>query len=280
MSEKNLDITGVNVRLYSPEIKEGLSPVILYFPGFAFIDNRAKLQEQNCKNLVVNTGCSVINVSGRCAPENPFPAALEDGFKVLNWVASEQGQDLGLDKDNIILCGFSAGGNLAAVLAHRALKAGINIKLQVLLAAWLDLTMSSPLYKEFNRWCGMDIDFLKWAKKMYLSKLPEGKNDSDTDISPLFRPIEDLRGMARALIMVGEFDPLKDENKKYSENLNAAQVETKFILLEKKIHEIFSAARESLTEGTPLQNPLLEVYEEIKDSIKPLAEKMQGRVFV
>src|SRR3990167_4891014 len=102
---ENTQINHVNVRAYINQ-SEGLLPCILYFTGSGFVYSNLEWQKRNCIDLARTTGFIVINVQERCAPEHPFPMNLIDAFTVLKWIA-EHGQEMGIDKNNISLCGFS-----------------------------------------------------------------------------------------------------------------------------------------------------------------------------
>jgi acetyl esterase len=176
-------------------------------------------------------------VQERCAPENPFPANLIDAFSVLKWIA-EHGEEMGIDKNNISLCGFSSGGNVAAVLSRWARDEKIEIRCQVLISPWLDLMHEYLSYNEFGQNFGLQREVLKWMVKQYI---PEGVLLTNPDVSPLYQ--KDFSGLAPASIIVGECEPFYDESEIYASLLNNAGVKTEFHSLPGQIHEVTGCNR-------------------------------------
>ncbi len=225
------NINGVNVRCYSNQ-KGGFSPCVLYFTGCGFVYTNLEWQKRNCMDLARSTGFTVINVQERCAPEHRFPTNLLDAFNVLKWIA-EYGEEIGIDKSNISLCGFSSGGNVATVLARWARDENIRIKHQVLISPWLDLMHEYLSYYEFADNYGLQREVLKWMMKQYI---PEGVLLNNPDVSPLYQT--DLSRLAPATIIVGECEPFYNESEIYAAKLNNAGVTAHFHSLQGQIHEV------------------------------------------
>src|SRR5207237_9709507 len=116
------------------------------FPGCGFVVGDLACYDALCRTLANESGCRVISVDYRLAPEHPFPAAVEDGFATLQWL-EDYATELCVDANNIAVAGDSAGGNLAAVMCQKA-KANSgspNICFQLLFyrALRLDVTVQS-----------------------------------------------------------------------------------------------------------------------------------------
>lgn len=233
---ENTKINGVNLRVYRPQ-SEALLPCILYFTGSGFVYSNLEWQKRNCLDLARTTGSIVINVQERCAPEHPFPANLLDSFCVLKWLA-ELGDQLGIKKNNISLCGFSSGGNVATVLARWSRDENIRIRHQVLISPWLDLMHEYMSYHAFGQNYGLQREVLKWMVKQYI---PEGVVLNNPDVSPLYET--DFSNLAPATIIVGECEPFYDESEIYAAKLNSAGVKAEFRPLMGQIHEVASCNR-------------------------------------
>jgi acetyl esterase len=171
-------------------------------------------------------------VNYRLAPEHPFPAALEDTWNALDWIAANADW-IGIDKDQIAIAGDSAGGNLAAVTAIAARDGSIAFKpqFQLLIYPGLDLTASQPSHAEFAEGYLLTRDLYAWYRQNYVGSFPD---PTDWHLSPLFA--EELRGVAPAIVLYAGFDPLRDEAVVYSARLLDAGVGVKPIFFPGMIH--------------------------------------------
>lgn len=255
---ENTTINEVNVRVYRHQ-SENLLPCVLYFTGSGFVYSNLEWQKRNCMDLARTTGFIVINVQERCAPEHPFPTNLIDAFSVLKWIA-EHGEEMGIDQNNISLCGFSSGGNVAAVLARWARDENIVIQRQVLISPWLDLMHEYLSYNEFGRDYGLQREVLKWMMKQYI---PEGVSLMNPDVSPLYHG--NFLGLAPATIIVGECEPFYDESEIYASKLMDAGVETEFHSLPGQIHEVSGCNRWRL--ATPDTDPIRLAAKQLRGSL-------------
>jgi acetyl esterase len=255
---ENRKIDHVNVRAYINQ-SEVLLPCVLYFTGSGFVYSNLEWQKRNCLDLAKSTGFIVINVQERCAPEHPFPTNLLDAFSVLKWI-SERGAEMGIDKNNISLCGFSSGGNVAAVLTRWARDENISIKHQVLISPWLDLMHEYMSYNEFGQDFGLQRETLKWMMKQYI---PETVPLTNPDVSPLYQT--DFSSLAPATIIVGECEPFYDESEIYAARLKNAGVKTEFHILPGQIHEVSGCNRWRLASSDA--DPIRLAAETLRSSI-------------
>ena len=211
---------GIPIRLYIPEGGEGLKPVIVYFHGGGFCTGSVDLVDPICRALANRTGYAVASVEYRLAPEHPYPAAPTDAYAATAWIAS-RGAHFGIDGNRIVVMGDSAGATLATVTAMTA-KDNENeprIVLQVLVYPALDLaTFDRPSYKENGEGYLLTTGMMDWFRSHYLSGEDEDQA-KEPYCSPL-RGVGSLSEMPPAIIVVGEYDPLRDEGEAYGELLN------------------------------------------------------------
>lgn len=210
-------------------------PVVLYIHGGGFVSSSYDTHDTITWGLAEATGALVISVHYRRAPENPYPAAPDDCFGVLKWVA-RHGDFLDADVGRIAVVGDSAGGCLAAALAIQVRdRGGPPLRLQALLYPGLDPIKNRPSHQR-----GLD-PMLTSAMMDYFwdAYLPGDRLTRD----PIATPIRATRlaDLPPAYIAVGEFDPLLDESTEYAQRLAEAGVPTEFRVVEKSIHGFLRA---------------------------------------
>jgi acetyl esterase len=226
-------------RQYWPALDDGL-PIVVYFHGGRFISGDLESHDSLCRQLAVASGCRVLAIDYRLAPEHRFPCAVEDASDAVRW-ALEQHVPFGV-------AGDSAGANLAAgaAIAHRA----SPLACQLLVYPMLDATCSSRSYIEFDSGYGPGGDDMKRGWREYL---PEGTDPRDPRASPLFAP--DLGRLAPACVMTAEYDTLRDEGEAYAERLAAAGTPVARRRYDGTIHGFFTmpgtlrVAREALEDA-------------------------------
>ena len=220
---KDFDIPGpagkVPVRLYVPHTEEPLliaAPILVYYHGGGFVAGDLESQDTLLRALANRAQCIVISVAYRLAPENPYPAANDDAWTALTWVA-DHASEIGVDPQRLAVGGDSAGGLLAAWVAQKAAKNGPRLRLQVLLYPNLDATTSRPSWKELGTGAYLvsHAQMIEW----YDAYLPQGINREAPEVSPLFAT--DLSGVAPAFIITADHDPLHDEGDEYAAKLKA-----------------------------------------------------------
>jgi acetyl esterase len=206
------------VRIYRPDEARD-RPVLLFFHGGGWVTCDLDSHDGYCRDLTMGARCVVVAVDYRLAPEHPYPAAVEDAYAALRWVASH-GRTHGWDERKVGVAGDSAGGNLAAVLTLLARdRGGPCIAVQVLLYPVTDHAESDS-YKRHGNGDFVTADAMRWYWKHYLGEA----DGSDPYASPL--RVISMRGLPPALVVVAEFDPLHDEGVAYARRLRAEGVET------------------------------------------------------
>jgi acetyl esterase/lipase len=176
-------------------------------------------------------------VGYRLAPEYPYPAAHDDAWAALTWVA-DHASEIGADPARLAVGGDSAGGLLAAWVAQRAKEHHLALRLQVLHYPNLDATTSSASWRELGT--GAYIVSHARMQERYDAYLPERIARTEPKVSPLFAT--DLAGLAPALIVTADHDPLRNEGDEYATRLKAANVPVDHTCWPGMIHGLASIA--------------------------------------
>lgn len=209
------------IRLHRPRGAEGTLPCLYAIHGGGYILGDRTMEDARLDAWCRRISCVGVSVEYRLAPEAPYPGALEDCYRGLQWV-HEQGPEIGVDRDRIGLVGTSAGGGLAAALALYVRDMDqIPILFQLLVYPMLDDRQITPSSRwEVPVWPPTANRF-GW--ECYLGDL-HGKKDIPTYAAPA--RADDLRGLPPAYVMVGTEDGFVDENIDYAQRLNRAGVVT------------------------------------------------------
>lgn len=213
------------VRVYtSREKASGARGLVLYCHGGGFVLGDLDTYDGVCRAICQESGCVVVSVDYRLAPEHPFPAAVEDCHEALAWVA-DHAAELGGDAQRIAVCGDSAGGNLAAVLALLAREKGPAIRYQVLLyPVTTAMPGDLPSHQTFGKGTILSLKAMRAFTGHYFGgsgRAPDFRG------APLLA--DDLSGLPPALILVGAYDALRDDGVTYAERLIEAGVETTLV---------------------------------------------------
>ncbi|HEV7526211.1 MAG TPA: alpha/beta hydrolase [Acidimicrobiia bacterium] len=228
------DADGVPIRVYRPSADRDL-PVIVYFHGGGWTIGSVEQFDLITRQIANATKAIVVSVDYRLAPEHPYPAPLDDCWRALTWVA-KNAASFGGDGSRLAVMGDSAGGNLAAVCALLARDAGgPEIAMQVLVYPAVDgASLDTESYRDNAKGYLLTIDDMNWFYACYTSG---GADPTDWRISPLRAP--DLRGVAPAVVVTAEFDPLRDEGDAYALRLAEAGVPVARYPYDGMIHAFF-----------------------------------------
>ncbi|GGH98191.1 alpha/beta hydrolase [Arthrobacter liuii] len=211
----------VPVRIYTPAEAESYG-LLVYFHGGAFFLGSLDTHDHVARSLAKETGCKVISVGYRLAPEAAFPGGLEDCYGVVRW-AAEQGRSLGWDGRILAIAGDSSGGTFAAAVAAKAHDDGFDrITHQILFYPSLDLDFDEDRYpsmRENAEGYGLETAGLRPFNAFYLES---GAEPTHPLVSPIKR--NDLSGLPAALVITAEHDPLRDEGELYGRRLYEAGV--------------------------------------------------------
>ncbi|MGI8552280.1 MAG: alpha/beta hydrolase [Dehalococcoidia bacterium] len=208
----------IPVRIYTPK-GTGPFPALVFFHGGGWVVGSVAGSDGTARLLANASGCVVVSVEYRLAPEHKYPAAADDAYAATKWVA-EQSEQIGIDPRRIAVGGVSAGGNLAAVVALMARdRGGPNLGFQLLIVPVTDRNFATASYIENAEGYGLTRDSMVWFWGHYLPGEEEAAH-------PYASPMQaaDLSGLPPAMVITAEFDPLRDEGEAYAARLRAAGV--------------------------------------------------------
>lgn len=223
----NADTT---VRVYAPE-GDGPFPVVVYYHGGGWVSGDLDMHDSTCRRIANRASTVVFNVDYRLAPEHPFPAAFDDGYAALVW-AHDHASEFGGDPTRLAVAGSSAGGNIAAAAAIKARdENGPKIDLQVLIYAVLDSSTSTGSYSEMASGYLITDTQMHWYWNQYVPNIADRQ---DPRVSPMHA--QSLAGLPPAIVIVAEYDVLRDEGINYANRLRDEGVQADVTTYEGQIH--------------------------------------------
>ena len=207
---------------------------IAYFHGGGWVLGDLDSHDGSCRLLAAVTGCVVVAVDYRLAPEYPYPAAVEDCLAAYRWVHDSH-RELGTAPGRVGVMGDSAGGNLAAVVALAGRDGVVPAPLaQGLVYPALDARLDSASMSEMGQGFFLTQEGMEAFRAHYL---PDRADWEAWQASPLLAP--DKSGVAPALIVTAGFDPLRDDGAAYARDLEAAGVEVEYRCYDDMVHGFF-----------------------------------------
>ncbi len=256
---RDVDAGGVPARLYRPTAARGLG-LLLYFHGGGWVLGDLDTHDNLARELAAGSGCAVLCVDYRLAPEHPFPAGLEDAFTAAGWV-HDHADELGSDPGRLAIGGDSAGANLAAVVTQ----SGSPFRFQLLVYPVTDARGSTPSYEAQKDGPWLTREGMEWFLQHYLSG-GEGAAD-DPRVSPLLAPDEALARSPRTLVITAALDPLRDEGEAYAARLLAVGVPTELTRYDGMFHGFLTFA-DLLHEG---RRAVAQAARALADGLPPIA---------
>ena len=225
----------IALRIYQPS-GDGPFGILVYFHGGGWVIGDLDTADAVCREIATLADLVVVSVDYRLAPEHLFPAAVEDSYAALKWVQDNVRALHGNGK--IGVCGESAGGNLAAVVAQQNRdNEGPPIAFQCLLYPVTDAEMGRPSYRENSSGYLLETATMEWFWDTYC---PNPEQRLTSDASPL--RASNLERLPPALVVTAEFDPLRDEGNAYAQALQAAGNDAQLICCDGLVHDFFSTA--------------------------------------
>jgi acetyl esterase len=195
-------------------------PLLVYFHGGGWVVGDLDTHDGLCRFLAGHSGCRVLSVEYRLAPEHPFPNPVEDAVAAFAW-AHEHAAELGADPDRIAVGGDSAGGNLSTALCLMAREGGGPLPaMQLLLYPVTDVVGGQRSRDTFAEGFLLTRDDMEWFESHYI---PDGIDDDEPRASMM--RAEDISGLPPAYIATAGFDPLRDEAEVYAGRLREAGVQ-------------------------------------------------------
>ena len=226
--KKDFKIENIPVRYYrgKNKSKNEILPIMIYFHGGGWVLGNLDTHDQVCSILVNKGKYDLISVEYSLAPEAIFPIAINESKKILKSISKNK-YGLKINNNKIILCGDSAGGNIATVLAdYNKNKLKANVIFQVLV---YPATHMFSKYESKNKYEGLILNkkLMMWFESHYCPKNIRKKYINDSRLSPIKN--KKMKGMPDTLIVLAECDPLYDEGLLYGKKLkeNNIKVEIK-----------------------------------------------------
>jgi acetyl esterase len=224
VQDLNISSSGaeIPIRIYTPA---GVPPfgVLVYFHGGGWVLGDIQMTDQPCRLLTNASGCMVISVGYRLAPEHKFPAAPEDCYAAIKWVY-DNGPLLNVDPMRIAVGGTSAGATLAAAVTLMARDRGgppIAYQLLVYPATSSELTTASHTQFAKDNYYILSRADMEWFWNHYLARAEDRTNPY---ACPAYA--KSLAGLPPAFVITAEYDPLRDEGEAYAARLSSEGVST------------------------------------------------------
>ena len=235
---RHLSISGptaqIPIRIYRPTDAKNL-PALVYFHGGGWVLNFLDIYEPSLRKIANHGKFIIIAVEYQKAPENPYPTPFNDCYEGLKWTI-ENAAELGIDPLSIGVGGDSAGGNLAAAVAIKARDEKlINLAFQLLIYPCLEVNMEYKSATDFAEGYGLTTKAMKWFWDQYLS---DKKDQMDAYAVPA--RAKTLKGVAPAIVITAEFDPLTDDGRNYFRRLNEDAVASIYKEYAGQIHGFFN----------------------------------------
>jgi acetyl esterase len=210
---------------------DGKLPVLTFYHGGGYVIGDLDTHDYVCRKIANSVGCAVISVDYRLAPEHKFPAAVDDAAAALRWIV-DQADFLQIDPTRVAVGGDSAGGNLAANMAHMARDGKVpQIVFQLLIYPGTDMSMSQPSYqRDFSKF-PLSIEACRYFLGHYLR---DEEDKVDWRASPLHAP--NFKGLAPALVLTAGYDPLADEGLAYAKKLEESGVSVTVVHMSDQMH--------------------------------------------
>lgn len=210
----------IRARSYKPRLPNRLVPVLVYYHMGGCVIGDLETCHTFCSQIALRSGCLVVSVDYRMAPEHKFPAAVDDAIASFRWVR-DNAKSLGGNPNIVAVGGDSAGGYLSAVVAQEMKR--LNEKppvLQLLIYPAVDWLSTTASMTSFGDVYPLTTPVMTYFRNLYFEN-PE-KDALDLRASPGLN--QDLSGLPPALIYTAGFDPLVDQGRDYAEALKMAGV--------------------------------------------------------
>lgn len=230
-------VGSIPVRCYTPVESEELLPVLVFYHGGGMVIGTLDSYDTLCRQLAVQSGCLVVSVDYRLAPENRFPAAVEDAYHALAWVV-EHAAEIGGDPKRIAIGGDSAGGSLTAVVGllardHKLTRLTCQLLAYPATAAYADM----PSHFKNAKGYFLERETILWFHESYIRS---DRDRQDFRYAPLIA--DSLADLPPAMVIVAGYDNLHDEGVSYAERMRASGVEVELLEYEGMFHPFLSMA--------------------------------------
>lgn len=208
----------ITSRLYWGD--DSTDALIVFFHGGGFVFGSVDSYDYICRNISLYSGCRVLSVGYRLAPEHRFPTAANDAFASYLW-ARGHSWDLNVSPERMAVAGDSAGGNLAAAVSLMCKDKGEPLPaLQLLLYPVMGYDTTSPSQRDYSDGYNLDSSYTRWFTEKYI-------RDSNDLSNPYFSIMKhpDLSGLPETIVFTAEFDTLRDPGEAFVQRLREAGTE-------------------------------------------------------
>lgn len=221
------------IRIYRPT-ENPSAPAIVYFHGGGWVLNFLDIYDASLARLANQSGATIISVNYQKAPEHPFPVPFDDCYSTLEWVISHA-TELKIDTNRLGVAGDSAGANLASAVALKARDNNVELAFQLLVYPCNGRNFTTLSYLEKEVGYGLTTQGMKWFWDAYL----QGTNhDTNPYAVPMTAPT--FKGVAPAIIITAEYDPLLSDGEQYAALLERDGVPVTYSQFDGMIHGFFT----------------------------------------
>ncbi|TWD47060.1 acetyl esterase [Arthrobacter sp. AG367] len=233
---EDLSIEDIPVRVYRPVEGNHPLPAVVYFHGGGWVMGDIELADTAARDLATGSKAVLISVDYRKAPEDVFPAALEDAVAIVSAVLDGR-SGFNIDTQRVAVAGDSAGGNLTAVVAQELRGHHPSLVHQVLIYPVTDLAAGD---NDSRRDYGDDHFLTTRDLEYFYSTYAHGANRTDPRLSPLRNA--DLSNLPPATVITAECDPLRDEGEAYARAMAEAGTPVTSVRFNGQVHPFFYLA--------------------------------------
>jgi len=233
ITEQKCPVDGgeITVRIFEPDAEkfgDGKKSVYVNFHGGGWVFGGLVTDFDFCKRVSHEIGAVCFDIDYRLAPEFKYPTAINDCWEAFNWIRDHKATEFNLDLNKVAVGGCSAGGHLSAVIAHECRDAGIPLAFQLLSVPVCDMhvfTSTGKLrpdqpyesYRECEFTQPLPAARMGYFHNLFLGNPRPQSLDADWRVSPILAP--NFKGLAPALVITAELDPLRDEGEAYAQKL-------------------------------------------------------------
>ena len=231
VSETEVPVDGGSILLRTLTPHGDTTATVLFYHGGGWVTGDIDGFDATGRRLADATGCEVVMVEYRLAPEHVYPTAVEDAWAALRHVHDAR------PGRRLAVAGDSAGGNLAAAVALRARDAGLPLAAQILVYPVVDADLTRPSYVDAENQLLLDAATMRWFWDQYA---PDAATRRHPDAAPLHA--RDHAGLAPAVVVTAEHDVLRDEGEAYAAALVTAGVPVSFRRFPGQLHGFLGMA--------------------------------------
>ena len=219
------------IRIYRPATNS--QRTIVYFHGGGWVLNFLDIYDASLSRLANQSNATIVSVNYQKAPEHPYPTPFDDCYSTLEWVISHKNE---LALPSVIgVAGDSAGANLAAAVALKARDHQIELAFQFLIYPCLDRNFSTDSYRANATGYGLSTQAMQWFWEQYLQG---NAHDDDPYAAP--QRAQSFAGLAPAIIITAQYDPLLTDGENYLAALKDAGVSVSYRKFDGMIHGFFT----------------------------------------